>query len=45
MVLGLLIGTLLCYTNLYFGLQTGWISMSVRVPYALYLPLSPQPLL
>ncbi|KAF9650248.1 OPT superfamily oligopeptide transporter [Thelephora ganbajun] len=26
-VLGLLIGTLLCYTNLYFGLQTGWISM------------------
>ncbi|KAF9790276.1 OPT oligopeptide transporter protein-domain-containing protein [Thelephora terrestris] len=26
-VLGLLIGTLLCYTNLYFGLQTGWVSM------------------
>lgn len=25
--LGLLIGTLLCYTNLYFGLQTGWVSM------------------
>ncbi|KZO96613.1 oligopeptide transporter [Calocera viscosa TUFC12733] len=24
---GLLIGTLLCFTNLYFGLQTGWISM------------------
>lgn len=31
MVLGLLIGTLLCYTNLYFGLQTGWISMSVQL--------------
>ncbi|KAH9178305.1 OPT oligopeptide transporter protein-domain-containing protein [Lactarius sanguifluus] len=26
-VLGLLIGCLLCFTNLYFGLQTGWISM------------------
>lgn len=25
--LGLLIGCLLCFTNLYFGLQTGWISM------------------
>ncbi|OCH94867.1 OPT oligopeptide transporter [Obba rivulosa] len=24
---GLLIGCLLCFTNLYFGLQTGWISM------------------
>ncbi|KAI0041706.1 oligopeptide transporter [Auriscalpium vulgare] len=26
-ILGLLIGCLLCFTNLYFGLQTGWISM------------------
>ncbi|KIY44005.1 oligopeptide transporter [Fistulina hepatica ATCC 64428] len=26
-VLGLAIGCLLCFTNLYFGLQTGWISM------------------
>ncbi|KAI0364309.1 OPT oligopeptide transporter [Pilatotrama ljubarskyi] len=26
-LLGLLIGCLLCFTNLYFGLQTGWISM------------------
>jgi len=26
-LLGLLIGILLCYTNLYFGLQSGWISM------------------
>ncbi|KAI0303847.1 OPT oligopeptide transporter protein-domain-containing protein [Multifurca ochricompacta] len=26
-MLGLLIGCLLCFTNLYFGLQTGWISM------------------
>ncbi|KAJ3479059.1 hypothetical protein NLI96_g9321 [Meripilus lineatus] len=25
--LGLVIGCLLCFTNLYFGLQTGWISM------------------
>ncbi|KAI0782338.1 OPT oligopeptide transporter [Abortiporus biennis] len=25
--LGLIIGCLLCFTNLYFGLQTGWISM------------------
>ncbi|KAG0093494.1 hypothetical protein BGZ93_007562 [Podila epicladia] len=24
---GLVIGTLLCFTNMYFGLQTGWISM------------------
>ncbi|KAI7830636.1 OPT oligopeptide transporter protein-domain-containing protein [Gamsiella multidivaricata] len=24
---GILIGTLLCFTNMYFGLQTGWISM------------------
>ncbi|TRM64210.1 OPT oligopeptide transporter protein-domain-containing protein [Schizophyllum amplum] len=26
-VIGLAIGCLLCFTNLYFGLQTGWISM------------------
>ncbi|KAF9353147.1 hypothetical protein BGX26_009082, partial [Mortierella sp. AD094] len=26
-VVGILIGTLLCFTNMYFGLQTGWISM------------------
>lgn len=26
-LLGLLIGCLLCFTNLYFGLQTGFISM------------------
>lgn len=26
---GLVIGCLLCFTNLYFGLQTGWISMYV----------------
>ncbi|KAG9013964.1 hypothetical protein FRB94_004344 [Tulasnella sp. JGI-2019a] len=26
-ILGLMIGCLLCFTNLYFGLQTGWISM------------------
>ena len=28
-VIGLAIGCLLCFTNLYFGLQTGWISMWV----------------
>ncbi|KAF9926367.1 hypothetical protein FBU30_004031 [Linnemannia zychae] len=27
MVVGVFIGTLLCFTNMYFGLQTGWISM------------------
>ncbi|KAF9311485.1 hypothetical protein BGZ91_006795, partial [Linnemannia elongata] len=27
MVVGIFIGTLLCFTNMYFGLQTGWISM------------------
>ncbi|CAO3597280.1 unnamed protein product [Absidia cylindrospora] len=26
-VVGLLIGTLMCFSNMYFGLQTGWISM------------------
>jgi hypothetical protein len=26
-VVGLLIGTLMCMTNTYFGLQTGWITM------------------
>ncbi|KAF9175964.1 hypothetical protein BGX21_005306 [Mortierella sp. AD011] len=26
-VVGIVIGTLLCFTNMYFGLQTGWISM------------------
>lgn len=39
MVLGLLIGTLLCYTNLYFGLQTGWVSMSVQLSPAVSLSL------
>ncbi|KAH9995792.1 oligopeptide transporter [Russula vinacea] len=29
--LGLLIGCLLCFTNLYFGLQTGWISIHYRL--------------
>ncbi|KAH7106261.1 OPT superfamily oligopeptide transporter [Auriculariales sp. MPI-PUGE-AT-0066] len=27
LLVGLAIGCLLCFTNLYFGLQTGWISM------------------
>ncbi|KAI8093891.1 OPT oligopeptide transporter protein-domain-containing protein [Halteromyces radiatus] len=26
-LIGLLIGTLLCFSNMYFGLQSGWISM------------------
>lgn len=30
-VVGLGIGCLLCFTNLYFGLQTGWISMWVFI--------------
>jgi uncharacterized oligopeptide transporter (OPT) family protein len=28
--IGLLIGCLLCFANLSFGLQTGWISMYAR---------------
>lgn len=48
--IGLLIGCLLCFTNLYFGLQTGWISMmslqSALIGYLvskiLPTPLSPQ---
>jgi uncharacterized oligopeptide transporter (OPT) family protein len=24
---GLLVGTLLCFSNMYFGLQTGWVTM------------------
>ena len=26
-LVGLLVGTLLCFTNMYFGLQTGWVTM------------------
>ncbi|KAI9472431.1 MAG: OPT oligopeptide transporter protein-domain-containing protein [Benjaminiella poitrasii] len=26
-ICGLIIGTLMCFSNMYFGLQTGWISM------------------
>ncbi len=26
-VVGLLVGTVLCFTNMYFGLQTGWVTM------------------
>ncbi|KAG2362592.1 OPT oligopeptide transporter protein-domain-containing protein [Suillus spraguei] len=48
--IGLLIGCLLCFTNLYFGLQTGWISMmslqSALIGFLLSkmlpTPLSPQ---
>ncbi|EMD33324.1 hypothetical protein CERSUDRAFT_117944 [Gelatoporia subvermispora B] len=47
---GLLIGCLLCFTNLYFGLQTGWISMmslqSALIGFLLSrffpVPISPQ---
>ncbi|KZT42258.1 oligopeptide transporter [Sistotremastrum suecicum HHB10207 ss-3] len=47
---GLLIGCLLCFTNLYFGLQSGWISMmslqSALIGYLISLmfsrPISPQ---
>lgn len=27
LLVGLLVGTLMCFTNTYFGLQTGWITM------------------
>ncbi|KAH8112646.1 oligopeptide transporter [Phellopilus nigrolimitatus] len=48
--IGLLIGCLLCFTNLYFGLQTGWISMmslqSALLGYLISLllptPITPQ---
>ncbi|KAI9570583.1 OPT oligopeptide transporter protein-domain-containing protein [Boletus coccyginus] len=48
--IGLLIGCLLCFTNLYFGLQTGWISMmslqsalmGFLISKILPTPLSPQ---
>ncbi|KAF5367511.1 hypothetical protein D9758_003763 [Tetrapyrgos nigripes] len=48
--LGLLIGSLLCFTNLYFGLQTGFISMmslqsaliGFLISKMLPTPLSPQ---
>ena len=26
-VVGLFVGTILCFTNMYFGLQTGWVTM------------------
>ncbi|KAL4062748.1 OPT oligopeptide transporter protein-domain-containing protein, partial [Scleroderma yunnanense] len=50
--IGLLIGCLLCFTNLYFGLQTGWISMmslqsaliGFLISKLLPTPLSPQEL-
>ncbi|KAI6042518.1 OPT oligopeptide transporter protein-domain-containing protein [Pisolithus marmoratus] len=53
MTIGLLIGCLLCFTNLYFGLQTGWISMmslqsallGFLVSKLLPTPLSPQQLI
>ncbi|KAF9042650.1 oligopeptide transporter [Hymenopellis radicata] len=49
-ILGLLIGCLLCFTNLYFGLQTGFISMmslqsaliGFLISRMLPKPLSPQ---
>ncbi|KAI6125070.1 OPT oligopeptide transporter protein-domain-containing protein [Pisolithus croceorrhizus] len=51
--IGLLIGSLLCFTNLYFGLQTGWISMmslqsallGFLISKLLPTPLSPQQLI
>ncbi len=47
-IVGLLVGVLLAFTNLYFGLQTGWISMmslqSALVGYAVFqLPWSGVP--
>ncbi len=46
-LVGLAVGVLLAFTNLYFGLQTGWISMmslqSALVGYALFQLPSPFP--
>ncbi|GAA5813288.1 hypothetical protein MFLAVUS_006763 [Mucor flavus] len=43
--LGLLIGTLMCFSNMYFGLQTGWISMmslqSSLLGFAIFKPFQP----
>ncbi|KAI8364695.1 OPT oligopeptide transporter protein-domain-containing protein [Radiomyces spectabilis] len=40
---GLLIGTVICFSNMYFGLQTGWISMmslqASLLGYAIFRPL------
>src|ERR1700712_2656033 len=33
-LVGLVIGTIICFSNMYFGLQTGWIS-SMAMPSAL----------
>jgi uncharacterized oligopeptide transporter (OPT) family protein len=49
-LIGLAIGCLLCFTNLYFGLQTGWISMmslqsaliGFLISKMLPIPLTPQ---
>ncbi|PVV04092.1 hypothetical protein BB560_001411 [Smittium megazygosporum] len=42
---GLFFGTLLCFSNMYFGLQTGWISMmslqATLVGFALFKALDP----
>ncbi|OLY80022.1 putative oligopeptide transporter [Smittium mucronatum] len=42
---GLIFGTLLCFSNMYFGLQTGWISMmslqSSLVGFAVFKALEP----
>ncbi|ORX45294.1 OPT superfamily oligopeptide transporter [Hesseltinella vesiculosa] len=44
-LVGLGIGVLLCFSNMYFGLQTGWISMmslqSSLLGYAIFKPFQP----
>ncbi|PVZ98287.1 hypothetical protein BB558_005715 [Smittium angustum] len=44
-IVGLLFGTILCFSNMYFGLQTGWISMmslqSSLVGFAVFKILQP----
>ncbi|KAI8080101.1 OPT oligopeptide transporter protein-domain-containing protein [Gilbertella persicaria] len=44
-VCGLMIGTLMCFSNMYFGLQTGWISMmslqSSLLGFAIFKPFQP----
>ena len=46
-VVGLLVGTVLCFTNMYFGLQTGWVTMGsiqcALVGFLLVRPLASRP--
>lgn len=42
LVSGLLVGTLLCFSNTWFGLQSGWVTMgSLQVRAAAWTVLAP----